>query len=103
MELILQVFLIHHFMKDVLSTFYEIDFMWMLLDHTDDKSPLLQVMARAVRQQDISWANVDPDLCCQMASLSHTELSIIPKCVTDTCIDWGYIIIFPWMNNDVLF
>ena len=29
----------------------------------------------AVRQQAITWANVDPDLCCHMASLGHSELS----------------------------
>ena len=28
----------------------------------------------AVRQQAITWANVDPDLCCQMASLGLSEL-----------------------------
>ena len=89
-------------MKDVLSTFYEIAFMWMLLDRTD-RSTLVQVMAWAIRQIVITWANVYPDLCCQMASLGLTELSIIPKCVINTCIDFGGIIIFQWMDNDVLF
>ena len=28
----------------------------------------------AIRHQTITWANVDPDLCCHMASLSHNEL-----------------------------
>ena len=28
----------------------------------------------AVRQQAITWANVDPDLYCHMASLGHNEL-----------------------------
>ena len=40
----------------------------------DDKSTLVQVMAWAVRQQAITWANVDPDPCRHMASLSHNEL-----------------------------
>ena len=30
----------------------------------------------AVRQQAITWANVDPDLCRQMASLGHNELTM---------------------------
>ena len=30
----------------------------------------------AVRQQAITWANVDPDLCRQMVSLSLNELKI---------------------------
>ena len=29
----------------------------------------------AVRQQAITWANVDPDLCLHMVSLGHNELS----------------------------
>ena len=30
----------------------------------------------AVRQQAITWASVDPDLCRQMASLGHNELTL---------------------------
>ena len=43
----------------------------MPLDLTDDKSTL------AVRQQAITWANVDTDVCRQMASLGLNELSVI--------------------------
>ena len=32
--------------------------------------------ANAFRQQAITWTNVDPDLCCQMASLGLNELKI---------------------------
>ena len=32
-------------------------------------------MACVVRQQGISWANVDPDLCRQMTSLRHDEFN----------------------------
>ena len=39
----------------------------MPLDLTDDKATL-------VRQPAITWANVDPDLCRQMASLGLNEL-----------------------------
>ena len=33
----------------------------------------------AVRQQAITWANVDPDLCCHMASLGHHELTLVQQ------------------------
>ena len=46
----------------------------MSLDLTDDKSTLVQEWLGAVRQQAITWANVDPDLCRHMASLGHNEL-----------------------------
>ena len=41
---------------------------------TDDKSTLVQVMVGAVRQQAITWANVDPVPCHHMASLGQNEL-----------------------------
>ena len=44
-------------------------------DLTDDKSTLVQVWLGAVRQQAITWAIVDPDLCRHMASLGHNELN----------------------------
>ena len=47
----------------------ELALRWMSLDLTDYKSTLVQVMAGAVRQQAITWANIDPDLCRHMASL----------------------------------
>ena len=43
---------------------------WVSLYLTDDKSTLVQVMAKA-----IAWANVDPDLCPHMTSLGHNELN----------------------------
>ena len=49
----------------------------MPLDFTNDKSTLVQVMAGAVRQQSITWANVDPDLCRHMVSLGQNELMVI--------------------------
>ena len=54
----------------------EIALLWMSLDFTNDKSTLVQVMACAVWQQAITWANVDPDLCRHMALLGHNELKI---------------------------
>ena len=35
-------------------------------------------MVGAVRQQAITWANVDPELCHHMTSLGHYELKNIP-------------------------
>ena len=51
----------------------EIALILMSLDFTDDQSTLVQVMVGAVRQQAITWANVDQDLCCHMASLGQNE------------------------------
>ena len=45
----------------------------MSLDFTDDQWTLVQVMAW--RQQAITWANVDPDLCRHMVSIGHNELN----------------------------
>ena len=42
---------------------------------TDGKSTLVQVMAWCLRQQAITWANVDPDLWRHVASLGHIELN----------------------------
>ena len=55
----------------------EIALRWISLELTDDKSTLVQVMAWAVRQQAITWANVDPDLCHHMASLGYYELNML--------------------------
>ena len=49
-------------------------FMHWSLDFTDDQSTLVQEWLGAVRQQAITWANVDPDLCRHMVSLDHNEL-----------------------------
>ena len=49
------------------------------MDFIDDKSILIQVLAwcrQAVRQQAITWANVDPGLCRYMASLGYNELYV---------------------------
>ena len=44
------------------------------MNATDDKSTLVQVMAFAIRQQAITWADVDPDL---LSSLGRNELHMI--------------------------
>ena len=43
-------------------------------DLSDDISALVQVMAWYRRQQAITWANVDPDICHHMVSLGPNEL-----------------------------
>ena len=48
---------------------WELVLRWMSLDLTDDKSTLVQVMAKA-----ITWAKGDPDLCRHMASLGPNGL-----------------------------
>ena len=46
----------------------------MLENIVDGKSTLFEVMAWCVRQQIIAWANVNPVLYRQMASLGQSEL-----------------------------
>ena len=43
------------------------------------------------RQQAITWANVDPDLCRHMASLGHNELmnTTATECYHDICDKLG--------------
>ena len=57
---------------------HEIALRWMPQDLTDDKSALVQVMAWCRQAQAITWANVDPDLCRQMASLGLNEFTKQP-------------------------
>ena len=46
----------------------------------------------AVRQQAITWANVDSDLCCHMVSLGHNELN----CNHHTCKAASTVISWLW-------
>ena len=46
----------------------------MPLDLTDDKSTLVQALACCHQATSHTWANADPDLCHQMASLGLNEL-----------------------------
>ena len=52
----------------------EIALRWVPLDLTYDKSTLVQVLAWCHQAISHTWANVDPDLCHQMASLGLNEL-----------------------------
>ena len=52
---------------DVLSTSCGIGLLWMPQNPVIDKSTMARLGGD--RQQDITWADVDPDLCRHMASL----------------------------------
>ena len=55
----------------------EIALRWTSLDHSDDKSTYwFRYWLGAVRQQAITWTNVDLDPCRHMASLGHNELTM---------------------------
>ena len=59
---------------DILSISCKIALRWILIDLTD-KSVFVEVMACAIKQQAITWTNVDPMLWCSMSSVGHNELS----------------------------
>ena len=49
----------------------------MSLDLTDDEVSIgLSNDLLPERHQAITWASVDPGLCCYMASLGHNELKL---------------------------
>ena len=55
----------------------------------------------AVRQQAITWANVDQDLCRHMASLSHNELTLATgECGNNfKCVISEYMLVWrPWAS-----
>ena len=54
--------------------FYDNALKWNLQNHTDKKSTLVQWRG-AVRQQFITWADVDRDLC-QIVSLGHSVITL---------------------------
>ena len=58
-----------------LGTSCDITLRWMPQNIFDDKSTLVQVIAWCPQQQDITWANADPDLYHDMASPGHNELN----------------------------
>ena len=59
---------------DISSISCEIAPTRMPQDLSDDISTLVQVMAWYHQTTSITWANVHPDLCRHMASLSHKSL-----------------------------
>ena len=53
-------------------------------DHTDEKTALVRELADAIiREQVITWANVDPDLCRHMATLGRNVLMEVIVYKTD--------------------
>ena len=71
------------------STACKIALRWVPQNLTNKKSTLVQVMAWCNRQQAITWANVDPDLCRHMASKGNNGLTLV-----DVSGVWQ-----PWINN----
>ena len=61
----------------------------MPLDLTDDES----------RQQAITWANVDPDLCRQMASLGLNELTNPDRDKMAQILQKTFSNEFSWIKN----
>ena len=55
-----------------MSTSNEIALRWMPPNTFDDKATMVQISV--FRQQAITWANVDPDMCHRMVSLGHDRL-----------------------------
>ena len=64
-----------------------------LLDLTDDKSTLVQVMAWCRQATAITSANVDTDLCGHIASLGHNEFThyglVSPQNMVTIALDNG--------------
>ena len=58
-----------------MSNSYEIALRWMPRNTSDDKSTLIYAMAWCSQTTSITWANIDPDLWCHIASLGHNELN----------------------------
>ena len=69
-----------------LSTPYEIALRWMLKNLTKRSQHRLRYWLGAIRQQAITCTNVDPDLCCHMASLGHIESICIPRRHVQPCV-----------------
>ena len=57
-----------------LGTCCEIALRWMPQYLINEKSILFRQWLGAVRQQAITWTNIDLDLCHHMASQDHNEL-----------------------------
>ena len=107
---------------EFLDISYEITFMHMLQNPTGVKSTLwFRQWLGAVRQQAITWTNVDQDMCRHLASLGLNELnkpvlanvctntalapielsrSIMPQCNRPGKLHWNDSNIFNW-NIDI--
>ena len=53
---------------------------------------------QAVRQQAFTWANVDPDLCRQMASLGLNELTHWPMENASVILNWVIFKQISWID-----
>ena len=64
---------------------------WMPRLITDDESSLIQVMAWCLRQQIITWTNVDQVLWWHMASLCHNRLTLVKLNICDEAQNYIHI------------
>ena len=64
---------------DILSISWEIAFVQMLQNPLMMSQHWFREWLGAVRQQAITWANVDPYMCQHMASPGHNELNLDPE------------------------
>ena len=78
-----------------LDTHCELALMWLPRNATDEKSTLVKAMAwYLVREQAITYANVDLELWCHMASMGHNEWK-------QTLMQWQYCKSkrYTWVNQ----
>ena len=75
---------------------------WTSLYLTDDKSILVQVMAKSLKAtNNYLSANVDPDLCRHMTSVGHIELrklalNVKYHNISGSTNQMAYIYVIPW-------
>ena len=81
---------------DIFGIYCELALRWMPQDFTNIKSTLVQEWLGAMRQQTITWARVDPDLCRHMAILGHNMLIEIGP--YDNFVDSVY---WHYFNHDI--
>ena len=80
----------------ILSNSCEIAIRWMSLKLTDDSSTLFQLWLGALRQQAITWINVDPYLYHHMTSLGHRVVYTLRSTIYNLL---NFIIIYTFQVN----
>ena len=84
-----------------MRTSFEITLMWMPHINVGDKSTSIHGTVDAARQQTITWAKIDVDLCRYIASLCYNGLRYGPRSVASISVhefltfEFGILILFP--------
>ena len=60
---------------DSWGTSRQIALIWTLVDLTDEKSTLVQLMVWCRQSSAITWTNADSDLCRHIALLGHNDIN----------------------------